>query len=496
MTYTECKANDFDGTCSLQIDGNDLDKEECLGLQKQVTWEKGIEAHCWQPGTPAGMVANNSVYKAIDGGPTKIYASALSTQYPPSIYGDWNTKDSCNDACDNCETYFPSNRDLDDDVAGYITGDNKKCPCPCPEWVDEEDGIGGQKAYCRASNKVGDKSADDLTDLLEGFDKKKCEELIAYPPIWEDDEDNDDRKLPFMQNDQFISLNCQGTVCGSGATCRDTPAGVVGGYMCVCDAGYTGDTTTDMPATCALDDTIKRPTTRTPVLSASYIQSVLGAPGHSTALGLVHSKENCKLIGGYWKEGIPQRDAATLTGQAPVAARDGECKHYEYGCPAKSTLYNTEDDFDSDRYDGAQGWSANDEFGKYKTWIAAKFNWFYIGSQDVWIVFIIIVYFSKYSDIKLCKKGDEDQPPEYTDASWFSMLFCSGIGVGLFYWGIAEPVSHYVDGTNRYNSNPNLTDEQVAQDAMNITFFHWGLHGFVVYTQVGLILGIMSYRWG
>ena len=84
-----------------------------------------------------------------------------------------------------------------------------------------------------------------------------------------------------------------------------------------------------------------------------------------------------------------------------------------------------------------------------------------------WIVFIIIVYFSKYSDIKLCKKGDEDQPPEYTDASWFSMLFCSGIGVGLFYWGIAEPVSHYVDGTNRYNSNPNLTDEQVAQEAMN-----------------------------
>jgi choline-glycine betaine transporter len=402
MTHTVCDANDWDGTCSLKIDGDDLGKEECLGLKTSISWYEGKAAHCWQPGTALGTVANRT---------------ALGLDF---VYGDWSTEDGCNSACDDCQTYFPKNINPDDSETDWMTGDKKKCPCPCPEWVDEEDGIGGQKAFCRATGSVGDASADDLTSLLEDYSKEQCEELIANPPVWTDAEDNDDYKIPHMANKK--------------------------------------------------------------VLTAANV------------LGL--NQTGCTAAHGSWKAGTFARAAAPLTGQPAIVVSAGECRHYTYACPHSSTKYNTEDAFDSDHWDGSQGWSANQEFAKYKTWIAAKFNWFYIGSQDVWIVFLIVVYFSKYSDIKLCKPDEEDQPPEYTDASWFSMLFCSGIGVGLFYFGVAEPVWHYTDGTNRYATNPNLTDEQVAQDAMNITFFHWGLHGFVVYSMVGLILGIVSYRWG
>ena len=201
----------------------------------------------------------------------------------------------------------------------------------------------------------------------------------------------------------------------------------------------------------------------------------------------------CAAAGGAWNA-VAYRSAGTNTTQAAIEA-SGTCQHFIRGCPSTSSGYSTEDSLDAlDEYD--QDWSAGSTFSAWKTFVASRFNWFYIGSQDVWIVFIFIVYFSKYSDIKLCAKGDEDKPPEFSDASWFSMLFCSGIGVGLFYFGVAEPVWHYTDGTNRYHANDALPDNQIAQDAMNLTFFHWGLHGFVVYTQVGLILGIVAHRWG
>eukprot|EP01046_Picozoa_sp_COSAG06_P007501 COSAG06_NODE_367_length_16758_cov_27.111651_7_plen_925_part_00 len=199
----------------------------------------------------------------------------------------------------------------------------------------------------------------------------------------------------------------------------------------------------------------------------------------------------CSTTGGVWT-GPVAREAAPLTGQAAIDTA-GECRHYTRGCPATSTGYGTEDALEESP---EQDWSANSEFAAWKTWVASRFNWLYIGSQDVWIVFIVIVYFSKHSSMKLCAKDEEDQPPEYSDASWFTMLFCSGIGVGLFYFGVAEPVWHYTDQTNRYNTDASLTDAQVAQDAMNLTFFHWGLHGFVVYTLVGLMLGIVAHRWG
>merc|ERR1719244_750375 len=91
--------------------------------------------------------------------------------------------------------------------------------------------------------------------------------------------------------------------------------------------------------------------------------------------------------------------------------------------------------------------------------------------------------------------GKDDDVPEYNDATWFSMLFACGVSTGLFFYGVAEPVFHYI-GPNRFTKDPSLPDNVVAQEAINITLYHWGLHGWVVYTIVGLLLAIMSHRAG
>eukprot|EP00088_Acartia_fossae_P056450 TRINITY_DN6574_c0_g1_i10.p1 TRINITY_DN6574_c0_g1~~TRINITY_DN6574_c0_g1_i10.p1 ORF type:complete len:871 (-),score=132.30 TRINITY_DN6574_c0_g1_i10:960-3572(-) len=136
--------------------------------------------------------------------------------------------------------------------------------------------------------------------------------------------------------------------------------------------------------------------------------------------------------------------------------------------------------------------AADKEFKGWQAWIGKSFTWLYIGSQDIWAVFIIIICFSKYGNIKL---GKDDSVPEYNDATWFAMLFSCGVSTGLFFFGVAEPVWHYTL-KNRYNADPTMPDNSLAQEAMNITLYHWGLHGWVVYTIMGLILGLMAYREG
>ena len=83
------------------------------------------------------------------------------------------------------------------------------------------------------------------------------------------------------------------------------------------------------------------------------------------------------------------------------------------------------------------------EMTLWKRWITEKWTWMYIGTQDMWSVFIVVLYFSKYGNMKL---GRDDEKPEFSDASYFTMLFASGIGIGLFYFGVAEPVWHYAPG--------------------------------------------------
>lgn len=137
---------------------------------------------------------------------------------------------------------------------------------------------------------------------------------------------------------------------------------------------------------------------------------------------------------------------------------------------------------------------AEEIFLDLKKSITHLFTWLYIGSQDMRTIFIIWLYFSKYGHMKLGK--DEDKP-EFSDAEWFSMLFACGIGIGLFFFSVSEPLRHYTinEPNNRYVNDAFLPDNTLAQIAMNITFYHWGLHAWVVYCVVGIILAFTSFRW-
>jgi len=137
---------------------------------------------------------------------------------------------------------------------------------------------------------------------------------------------------------------------------------------------------------------------------------------------------------------------------------------------------------------------AVDDFTTGKTWVTDIFTWLYIASQDYWLFYLVpLCYY--YGHVKL---GKDDEEPQYTDLEYFSMVFCAGVAIGLVFYGCSEPLFHMMSawGSNRYNNDGYSTDNQVAQNAINLTLFHWGLQAWVVYALAAVSMGILSYRLG
>ena len=112
-------------------------------------------------------------------------------------------------------------------------------------------------------------------------------------------------------------------------------------------------------------------------------------------------------------------------------------------------------------------------------------SWVYMLILTLVIVFLMIVAFSKKGNIRL---GADDSKPKYSLISWLSMLFSAGVGIGLMYFGIAEPMAHTM--------NPALADAlNPAKEAQLDTFFHWGIHGWALYAAVGLMIAYFAYRY-
>ncbi|PKF32780.1 BCCT family transporter [Acinetobacter proteolyticus] len=121
-----------------------------------------------------------------------------------------------------------------------------------------------------------------------------------------------------------------------------------------------------------------------------------------------------------------------------------------------------------------------------KQWITDSFSWFYVLSVAVFLIILIYIACSASGKIKL---GPDHSQPEYSNGSWFAMLFTAGMGIGLMFFGVAEPVMHYVSPPS---GDPESVD--AAQQALRITFFHWGLHAWAIYAVVGLALAYFAYR--
>ena len=116
-----------------------------------------------------------------------------------------------------------------------------------------------------------------------------------------------------------------------------------------------------------------------------------------------------------------------------------------------------------------------------------KFGWFYMLATFGFLVFAIYLAFSKYGAIKL---GADNDVPEYSDRSWFAMLFSAGMGIGLVFWGVAEPLSHYMNPPQ--GAAPQTTE--AARLAIRYSFFHWGLHAWAIYTVIGLAIAYFTFR--
>ncbi|WP_059042814.1 glycine betaine uptake BCCT transporter [Paenibacillus rubinfantis] len=118
-----------------------------------------------------------------------------------------------------------------------------------------------------------------------------------------------------------------------------------------------------------------------------------------------------------------------------------------------------------------------------------SFGWFYLMTTLGLLVFSFYLAFSKHGQIKL---GDDDDEPEYSNLSWFAMLFSAGMGIGLVFWGAAEPLSHYLTPPEGAEGGT----AQAARLAMRYSFFHWGLHPWGVYTLISLALAYFQFRKG
>ena len=131
---------------------------------------------------------------------------------------------------------------------------------------------------------------------------------------------------------------------------------------------------------------------------------------------------------------------------------------------------------------------AGEVFSQLQSFITHRFRWLFIILMNVTVVFSLYIALSRYGDIRL---GHQTEHPEYSLLSWFGMLFSAGIGIGLLYWGTAEPLYHFM-------SPPMGQAETVeaAKQAMSISFLHWGIHAWALYCVVALSLAYFHYRRG
>lgn len=123
-------------------------------------------------------------------------------------------------------------------------------------------------------------------------------------------------------------------------------------------------------------------------------------------------------------------------------------------------------------------------FNWAKSTIFANFSWFYILAFSIFLIFLIILSISSLGNIKL---GMNEEEPEFSFLSWLAMLFAAGMGVGLMFFGVAEPLIHYfvTAGSLEYRQ----------QEAMLHTFFHWGIHAWAVYAMIALALAYFGFRY-
>ncbi|BAL96773.1 BCCT family transporter [Rubrivivax gelatinosus] len=128
-------------------------------------------------------------------------------------------------------------------------------------------------------------------------------------------------------------------------------------------------------------------------------------------------------------------------------------------------------------------------FDRALAYITVHFGWLYLWVVLGLVVVCALLAFGRYGSLKL---GADDEEPEFSRPTWFAMLFAAGMGIGLVFWGVAEPLSHYL------SPPPGVAPRspEAASAAMRYAFFHWGLHPWAVYSVVALAIAFFTFRRG
>ena len=144
-------------------------------------------------------------------------------------------------------------------------------------------------------------------------------------------------------------------------------------------------------------------------------------------------------------------------------------------------------------------------FGWLRPALTSTFDWFFLGAADIFVIFCLILIVSPWGSVRL---GGVDAKPDYSYIGWFAMLFAAGMGIGLMFYGVSEPLSHYATSFGGTSVEDGVRTDwaplgaaagdqaESARLGMAATIFHWGLHPWAIYAIVALALALFSFNKG
>ena len=128
----------------------------------------------------------------------------------------------------------------------------------------------------------------------------------------------------------------------------------------------------------------------------------------------------------------------------------------------------------------------NKVFSNIQSSISSFGGWFFVLSVNIFLFFVLFIAFSKYGKIRL---GGSKSRPEFSTAAWFAMLFSAGMGIGILFWSVGEPINHFINPPDAESRSI-----EAARESMEITFLHWGLHAWGIYALVGMALAFFTFN--
>jgi BCCT family betaine/carnitine transporter len=144
-------------------------------------------------------------------------------------------------------------------------------------------------------------------------------------------------------------------------------------------------------------------------------------------------------------------------------------------------------------------------FGDLRAWLTSTFDWFFLLAGNVFVLLCLFLIVSPYGKVRI---GGRDATPDYSYSGWFAMLFAAGMGIGLMFYGVSEPISHYSSSLGGTTVEDGIRTDWAPLGAaagnpaeahrlgMAATIFHWGLHPWAIYAVVALALALFSYNKG